>query len=183
LTIIWYSGGFDTEPLYTAKDSPRANNSAGMLYYRLYLEDGSPIDDGDYQVQFYNKKTLLASGEITVGGKGPGPTPKPPKDTVKLRGVIIDADTQNPIAGAVFVVLNPGLTAGEWAQYGYPPSDMLATAKANRKGEFTVLKQLKRNVTYSIIAWALSYQQYDDDSFVIGPDDPDPVELTIEMSR
>jgi hypothetical protein len=183
ITVVWYSGGFDTEPWFTDKRPQKPTNAAGIYYNSISLKDGSPIPDGDYQVQFYNKKTLLASGEVTVGGKEPGPTPKPPKNTVKVRGVVTDADTQNPIYGAVFVVLNPGVSMQQWMDYGFPPSDMLATAKANRKGEFSVPTELKRDVTYSIIAWALSYQGYGNDNFVIGPDDPDPMELAIELSR
>jgi len=183
MTVIWYSGGFDTEPWFTDKKPLKPTNSAGTYSYYVSIKDGSPIPDGDYQVEFYNKKTLLASGEVMVGGKEPEPTPKPPKNTAKVRGVITDADTQNPIYGAVFIVLNPGVSIQQWLDYGYTPSDMLATAKTNRKGEFSLSTPLKRNQTYSVIAWALSYQGYGDDGFVIGPDDPDPVELTIELSR
>jgi len=186
LTIIWYTGGVDTEPLLTEKERLKPSNRPGT-YYRLFTQDEQELADGDYQVQFYHKKKLLAEGEITVGGKPqPEPEPTPARKTpggVRVRGIIKDAYSGNPLAGAVFVVLRPPITVAEWANYGYPPSDMLSSAKTNREGRFALPERLERGTTYSVIAWALSYQGYYDDNFAIDTDAPDTLEVTIELYR
>lgn len=184
LTIVWYTGGVDSEPLLTEKERLKPSNRPG-IYYRLYTQDEEELPDGDYQVQFYYKKKLLAEGEVTVGGEpSPQPTPVPTRRAgVTVHGLIEDGSTGSPIQGAVFVVLRPGVTTADWAGYGYPPSDMLVTAKTNRQGKFSLRVPLERGQTYSVIAWALSYQGYYDDYFTIADDAPDRLEVTIQLYR
>jgi hypothetical protein len=105
------------------------------------------------------------------------------RNKVRIIGTIYDTRTGRPIIHAVFLVLNPGISVAQWVDYNYAPSDILGYAETNRDGEFALAQDLDRNVAYSFVAWALSYQGHSQDGFVVTEDDPDPVELTIELTR
>jgi len=108
---------------------------------------------------------------------------KPQRDNlVQIVGEIIDGSTQRPIPGAVFIVLQPGITAAQWADYGFPASDILTTNKADRNGRFRQ-SGVERNVEYSLVAWALSYTGWYMDGFVVSDNDPDPYPMYIELYR
>jgi hypothetical protein len=111
----------------------------------------------------------------------PRPT-RPPDNKVQIDGTILDGATGRPIAGAVFVVLQPGISASQWADYGFPPSDIFSSSKTDRNGKFRH-PGLEYNVEYSVIAWALSYQGWWRDGFMLTESDPDPYSLTIELYR
>jgi hypothetical protein len=113
----------------------------------------------------------------------PEPTQERQRDNkVQIVGTIMDGATDRPIRGAVFVVLYPGVTVAQWRDYAFAPSDILSTNETDRNGQF---KQpgLERNVEYSVVAWALSYQGWYQDGFLLTDDDPDPYELTITLVR
>ncbi len=104
------------------------------------------------------------------------------ENKVQIEGTIMDGYTDLPIRGAVFIVLHPGISVSQWADYGYPPSDIMSTSETDRDGKFRH-PGVDRNVEYSVIAWALSYQGWYQDGFEITDDDPDPYELTITLVR
>jgi hypothetical protein len=113
----------------------------------------------------------------------PEPTQERQRDNkVQIVGTITDGATDRPIRGAVFIVLYPGITAAQWRDYAFAPSDILSTNETDRNGQF---KQpgLDRNVEYTVIAWALSYQGWYQDGFLLTDDDPDPYELTLTLVR
>ncbi|MGQ9501239.1 MAG: carboxypeptidase-like regulatory domain-containing protein [Anaerolineae bacterium] len=115
--------------------------------------------------------------------KPPTPRHMPTTDNkVQINGTIIDGTTGHPIGGAVFIVLKPGITAAQWANYGYPPSDILSSQKTDVNGQFRH-PGLEIGVEYSIIVWALSYSAWWDDEFRLTEDDPDPYPLTITLYR
>lgn len=125
--------------------------------------------------------TATATRERKEEPPAPRPTPTP-DNKVQIDGMILDGATGRPIAGAVFVVLQPGISSAQWANYGYPPSDILSSNKADRDGKFRH-PGLEMGVEYSVIAWALSYQGWWDDGFRLTESDPDPYPLTIELYR
>ena len=104
------------------------------------------------------------------------------ENKVQIVGTITDGFTDRPIKGAVFIVLQPGITVSQWADYGYPPSDTRSTSETDRNGKFKH-PGLDRNVEYSVIAWALSYQGWYQDGFLLTEDDPDPYEMAITLIR
>jgi hypothetical protein len=206
IVTVFYKGGLDTDPWYTDKDPLEASDSGGVYSYQISLKSGKPLPDDSYQVQFFNNKEALASGEVVVGGSGSGleingnkqrdqnqgnqqekqkQNQRQSRDPNKVRieGVVTDLRTGRPIPHAVFLVLNPGISVAQWADYAYAPSDILSYAETNRDGEFALAEELDRNQEYSTVTWALSYQGYYQDGFVVTEDDPDPYELTIELTR
>jgi hypothetical protein len=121
--------------------------------------------------------------EATATREPPAPRRTPaPDNKIQINGTILDGATGRPIGGAVFIVLQPGITSAQWANYGYPPSDVLSSNKTDRNGKFRH-PGLEVGVEYSVIVWALSYSAWWDDGFRLTEDDPDPYPLTITLYR
>jgi hypothetical protein len=214
IVTVYYVGGADTDPWYTDKDPLKADDSGGIYSYSIHLKSGKPLSDDSYQVEFYNNKLLLTSGEITLGDEETDITwdnqqeeqqdedqnqdenqdqdrqeekqkerQRRDPNKVRIQGTVTDMRTGKPIPRAVFLVLNPGITVAQWADYSYAPSDILDNCETDRNGVFTLATDLDRNEEYSFVVWALSYQGYFQDDFVVTEDDPDPFELAIELAR
>lgn len=202
----------EDQPWYTSEVKLAPTDKPGVLWRGVRFKDRRPIPDGDYRVEFFLGKRLLTAGEVTVGGEEEGPELENVEEQeeeqeqdeatreredrqeqerekeqqrdnkVQIDGRIIDGGTQKPIKGAVFIVLNPGITTAQWADYGYPPSDIMTANRTDPTGRFRH-PGLERGVEYSIVAWALSYAPYYHDGFILSEDAPDPYPMTIELYR
>ncbi|PWH13028.1 MAG: hypothetical protein DDG58_14775 [Ardenticatenia bacterium] len=211
-TIFYALNESEDKPWYTSEIKLAPTDKPGVLWRGIRFKDRRPIPDGDYRVEFFLGKRLLTAGEVTVGGaeeaqelesveeQGEEPEPdeaarEPEKgqeqerekeqqrdNKVQIDGRIIDGGTQKPIKGAVFIVLNPGITTVQWADYGFPPSDIMTANRTDPTGRFRH-PGLERGVEYSIVAWALSYAPYYHDGFILSETDPDPYPMTIELYR
>ena len=100
-----------------------------------------------------------------------------------VQGTVVDGKTKKPIAGALFIVLNTGVTAQQWSDKDFPTEDVFTGAQTDTKGQFVCQQQLERNVTYSVLVGAKGYQLIVADDFVVDDQQPDPVELTIKMYK
>jgi hypothetical protein len=193
ISILYY-GGFDTEPLCSTKSTLKAKDNSGTFFFTASRDGGESLPDGQYQIEFYNKKKLLTQGEISIGGKSkqkakekePGEddnTIAEPGPQVAVNGLIRDQQTGTPIRGGFFLILMPGVTLGEWADNAYPQTYIYTSAKSNTQGKFWLNKKLTRGERYSTFGGAMGYQMIGQDDFVIGEDDPDPLQLTIDLQR
>ncbi|HEY4687798.1 MAG TPA: carboxypeptidase-like regulatory domain-containing protein [Anaerolineae bacterium] len=166
----------DGETVYTDKESLKASESEGFYAYPLGTTDGSPMDEGEWGVEYYNNKTLLTSGSIPVGGDEP-------LDTVTVIGTVTDAKTKKPIKGAVILVLVEGVTVQDFIDGDQQEEDIFTGAKTNNKGQFELESPLTREVEYSVIVVAKGYKPIGQDGLVIPTDAEDPVELPITMVK
>ncbi|PWH20232.1 MAG: hypothetical protein DDG58_03125 [Ardenticatenia bacterium] len=66
--VVYYYGGFDTEPVFSDSHKESPDNKSGVFWWYIGYEDGSPLPEGDWQVEWYINKKLASKGEITVGG-------------------------------------------------------------------------------------------------------------------
>lgn len=209
VAVIFYAldqGG--DKPWYTNEVKLAPTDKPGILWRGVRFKDRRPIPDGHYRVEFFSGKRLLTAGEVTVGSPEEPEKEGEPESTleqeatqedqkeqaqerkaerqrddkVQIEGKIIDGSTQKPIRGAVFIVLNPGVTAAQWADFGYPPSDIMTVNRTDSTGRFRQ-SGVERGVEYSVIAWALSYAPWYHDGFILGDRDSDPYPLTIELYR
>ncbi len=166
------------EPVFSDKESLKAANTKGLYGYPLGTTDNSPLDDGDWGVEFYNNKTLLTSGTVTIGeGTAPAST------SVTVEGTITDKKTKKPIKGAVVLVLKPGVTVQQWVKGGQKDKDVLTGGKSDSKGAFTLENPLERETQYSIVVVAKGYKPLATDAFTISADEDDPVQLNIKLSK
>jgi hypothetical protein len=167
------------EAVFSDKEKLRASNSDGLYGYPLSTTDGSPLDEGVWGVEFSNNRTLLTSGEVMVGEAGPSAE----GETVAVEGVITDKKTKKPIRGAIVLVLQPGVTVQDWVDNDQSEDEVFTGAKSDSKGLFTLENPLEREVEYSIVVVAKSYKPLAADGFIIGPDEEDPVQLDIQMTK
>jgi hypothetical protein len=230
LTVVYYFGGTDTEPVFTDSTKEPASNDSGTYYWYIGTKDGSALPEGSWQAEWYADKKLLTSGEITVGGgtkkdiqdiqkeatpteeampteeaepteEMVEPTAEPtettgiediwdfgdekqkPAETVTVQGTVLDGKTKKPIGGALFIVLNPGITTQEWVDKDFPMEDVFTGGQTDKKGRFVCDQKLERNVTYSVVVAAKGYQPIVVDDFTIDSQQEDPVDLTIKMYK
>ncbi|MGQ9787585.1 MAG: carboxypeptidase-like regulatory domain-containing protein [Anaerolineae bacterium] len=205
--VVYYDGGFNTEPVFSDSEKEGPDNKPGVFWWYIGYEDGSPLPEGDWQVEWYINKKLASKGEITVGGgtkKDVEPLPteeeqpaeeptsiediwdfgeeeQPAVETVTVQGKIINGKTGKPIAGALFVVLNPGVGIQEWADKDFAEEDVYTAAQTDTRGQFTCSQRLERNVVYTVVVAAKGYQMIIAEDFVIDEQQEDPVILTIKM--
>jgi hypothetical protein len=107
-------------------------------------------------------------------GPRPTPTPQPPRNGVQIYGRITDAETGRGIAGAYFVVLQPGITE---AGFEGEESQIYTIAETNHKGNDELPLPLARDETYSIIVVAEGYQPIAEDDVYVDEDTESPLEV------
>jgi hypothetical protein len=94
-----------------------------------------------------------------------------------------DADTGNPIANAVVVVLKPGLDPDAWLQNG-SDDDIFTWATTDANGYFILPDGLQRGVEYPALAGATSQGYLTATGFFLfEADAPDLVSLDIELNK
>ncbi len=223
LTVVYYFGGFDTEPVFTDSSKESPSDKSGVYWWYIGYEDGTALPEGDWQVEWYINEKLASSGEITVGGgtkddikdinqpteqveptKEARPTEEATEenggtdindiwdfgdeeettaDLVTVQGTVVDGKTKKAIAGALFIVLNPGVGAQEWADNEFPAEDVFTGSETDTKGQFVCDQKLERNVAYTVLVAAKGYQLIVAEDFAIDDEQPDPVDLTIKMYK
>lgn len=165
--------------VFTDKEAIKPRTAAGLYAYALETLDGTPLGDGEWSVQYFNDKTLLTTGSVSVGKTG-GDAGQTQAATVQ--GVVQDQDAQSPIEGAVILVLNPGVTAKAFINGGQKDGDVYTAGKSDSQGAFTLQKKLPRHQVLSMLVVVGGYKSLGSDTFQV-LDDPDPVSITISMTK
>jgi hypothetical protein len=143
---------------------------------------GEPLPDGEYTLLLYTGEGLPQIAEVstTVGGSG---STMPMSGDVTVEGFIIDADTGNPITGAVLVVLKPGVDPDQWFENG-SDDQVFDWAETDSSGYFRLQAIFQRGVEYPAFAGAASEGYLTTDGFLLFDEsDPDIVTLEIELSK
>ena len=154
-------------------------------FYLSLSNRGQPLPEGTYQLVLGVDGNVMQQGSAVVG-TAPDPKRKPGTDGsggVTISGTVVDADTGDPIAGAVFVALNPGVRARQFLNE-QDKTLVAAFGQTDRDGAYTVQPPLSRGQTYSVIVAAKGYKILaQDDVLDIGTDTSaqvqlDPIQLT-----
>ncbi|MGC8959005.1 MAG: trypsin-like peptidase domain-containing protein [Chloroflexia bacterium] len=168
----------DGEVVVEADDVWEGGES-GNWWVGVNSEDGLP--DGLYQLELLVEGQLVQSGECTIGEAGhPTPTPTPSRQGVEIYGRITDADTGRGIPGAVFVVLQPGITV---AEFQGTMEEVYSYGEADRQGNYQLSEPLVRGESYSLIIWAQGYNPIAEDDVLVPKDMESPYELNITLQR
>src|SRR5262249_28305835 len=138
--------------VFSDQETIPANGFASLYGYDLETNDGSPIADGQWSVQYFNNKTPLTNGAVTVGG-GSANDPSQGND-VTVQGVVQDKASQAPIEGAVILAPNPGVQLNAFLQNGQNQSDVYTAGKSDSQGNFSLQKKLTRRQPYAMIVTA-----------------------------
>lgn len=121
----------------------------GCYYGELYHDRGLP--DGAYVLELYAGPTLRAmtTAQTTIGATAGG------ADAATLSGLVVDADSGRPLAGAVVFMLVPGTDPGAW--HNDPQeSQIVGFAKTGADGRF-LINGLTAGETYPAVAVATGY--------------------------
>ena len=102
-----------------------------------------------------------------------------PTEGLFIYGTILDADTGRGIPGAIYLVLNPGITVDEWDG---ADSDVYTWAEAGTGGYFELPDPLERGQSYSLIVWAEGYLPVTGDNILVS-DEPSPLEVEITLQH
>jgi serine protease Do len=145
----------------------------------LYTTSGKPLPDGQYTVELYVEGQKAQSGSATIGTGTPPPPPPPPPEGLYILGYVLDADTGRGIPGALFVVLNPGITIQSWDG---STAQIYTSAETDANGYFELPLPLERGETYSIIVWAADYEPAGGDNNTVGSESS-PLEVEVTLQR
>jgi hypothetical protein len=171
VTIFTYAG----EAVLSDKEILKASDQADVYAYPLSSDDGSPLEEGEWQVAFYKDKTLLTSGVVRVGGEQRS-------GGVALRGTVRDGNTRKPIKGALVAVLKPGIAVKTFLDSG-KESDLFASGTTDSLGQFSLSRPLARDTTYGLLIVARGYRPIARDDLRLGTGDADPLSMDILMVK
>ena len=127
---------------------PQGAENGGCYFSQLYYDRGLP--DGTYQVEVFGGATLrpMTTAQTTIGAVGAS-------DVATLAGLVVDADSGNPIAGAVVYLLAPGTDLQTW--FNSPQqSQIVSFATTDEDGAFLV-NGLTAGTSYPGMAMADGY--------------------------
>lgn len=168
---VWYVDGEEV----LRRENNWSWGDSGNFWVSVTSRNGLP--SGQYRLELYIGDALVAQNQTTVGGAAVFKD-----DGVQMAGRIIDADTKRPIAGAVFVVLNPGVDAEAFLQGG-SEDDIFSGGKTDSKGLFVVEDLLQRGETYGLAAAATGYQSVYMNDYTVATDAESPIEFEIQLRR
>ena len=182
IVSIWTLNG---KQVFTSKQTVDASDSSGTVSDGLQGSNNSALPDGTFGIQFLNGKTAIATGQVQVGGGGgTNNNGNNGGGGVTIQGTITDKTSGKPIPGAVFVVLNPGVTADQFLNTDNgAQADIYSIAKADSKGEFTVPQQLQVGQSYSLLAGATGYKTVFKDGYAITSATSNPDVWDIQLSK
>ncbi|MCO5204857.1 MAG: serine protease [Anaerolineae bacterium] len=145
--------------------------------YPFWLENGGKsLPDGEYVLLLGAGEELrvVAQAETQVGGVVSA-------DTIQMSGTITDAETGKAIAGALVIVLQPGVDVGTWLDA--PDLDTIYTfAETDARGGYFLPELLARDVRYEAVVLADGY--LDETGYLeFSTDDPDSMTINVALSR
>ena len=150
--------------------------------YSLSVNSSDGLPDGTYDLNLYVSNRAVQSGSFVVGSADSTPVPQPPHGSdlgVVVKGQIMDADTNRPVDGAVFVVLNAGVSVDDFDNATDVNSLVAAAGVADADGNFLTAPGLDRNETYTVLVGAQGYQRREfADGLELNSDAPAVFELT-----
>jgi hypothetical protein len=144
------------------------------------LSTGGTIPDGTYTLDLLVNNVQLASTKAQIGiGQLPIDS-FAQASGVQLRGQILDADTRKGIPGVTFVLISKEFSVSE---FNWDQKQIYALAVTDRNGRFELTRPLDYLTLYSAIIAAQGYLPISADGIEIKTDSPNPIELTIYMTR
>jgi hypothetical protein len=171
----YYNGQKDVGGSYDWK-----GGASGIDYVWIKNEDG--LAPGEYGLELYVGGGIAQKGSFTILRSGGGGGLPIVEGDVLVMGIIRDADTQRGLSGAIFAVLNPGVSVREFLATE-DESMIFAYAKTDQRGYFELNRKLSRGEAYGLIVGAKGYQPILEDNSQVPEDAPGRLELTIDLQK
>ena len=109
----------------------------------------------------------------------PVQTPEPAQETTAIiQGTFVSADTGGAVAGALFLILQPGVTVQDFVDADLDSSLVYGVGVSDGSGFFQIEPALARNQPYSFVIVAEGYQPLAGDDLVVA-DDTSPAVVDI----
>jgi S1-C subfamily serine protease len=164
----------------TAMDDSWSAGESGQKWVSISRRRG-PLPDGEYKLDLYVEGVFAQSGTCTIGGGAhPTPTPRPARQGVQINGYVTDAATGRGIRGAVFIVLQPGISVDD---FQWTDEEVYTWAETDRNGYFELPQLLARGECYSMIVAAKGYLTVAEDDVCIPNDLESPYEVEVMLQR
>jgi S1-C subfamily serine protease len=97
------------------------------------------------------------SGDDFFGGIFPGDNPPATGNTVAISGTILDADTGNPIEGALFVMLEPGISVDDWLEV-QDDQYVVSVGESDADGWFETMPEFPAGNDHGVVVWQEGYE-------------------------
>ncbi|HST03528.1 MAG TPA: trypsin-like peptidase domain-containing protein [Chloroflexia bacterium] len=146
-----------------AIDQSNSNNwtqgNEGTNGVSISLDQGLP--DGDYELDLDVGGTVVQTGTFTIGVANSVPTPEAPDPNqqgtgVTLKGQVVDADTQEGIANAAVLIMQPGTKLDDITQSNLQ-SLTVAGAVTDSDGFYITAPPIEAGNTYTVLILADGY--------------------------
>jgi S1-C subfamily serine protease len=175
--VHWY---IDGQKVIESPEEWQGGESGTYHYY--IWSDAGVLPDGEYRLELTLSGQVLQGATTSVGAGTPPGTdgPDKPEDGVQLQGIITDLDSGRPIAGAIFLVLKPGITLNT---FQWTDAEVYASAEADRQGFYELNWPLERGQCYTMIVGADGYWPSGDDDVCIPQDADSVLELPVRLEK
>ncbi len=170
----------DGEVVFSNKAPQKPSTRANSYSYVISRDDSEPIPDGEWEVGFFNNKTMLASSTVIVGGEDSSTAGV--SASVTVQGTVTDAKTKKPIKGVLVIVLNEGVSAQSFIK-SPKDSQVFTHASTDARGQFVLPDAIERSVGHSWVIAAKGYKPLVEDDLVVGDDTEDPLELNVTLTK
>jgi len=176
-TQRWF---LDGEVVADTSEAWELGEQGENVHVSIYSRAGE-LPDGEYRLELLVQGQPVQSGVATIGGGRGRPTPTPaPRTGVEIFGYITDADTGWGIAGALFLVLQPGITINE---FQWTEKEVYAWGETDRRGYYELSAPLIRGQSYSMLVGAPGYRRIAEDGVSIPENLESPLRLNLELQR
>lgn len=153
--------------------------------YTIQLTAPGGLPDGTYKLELLINDVLLAESEVSIG-IGQLPIDRfNQSEGVRLRGRIVDVETNEGIDGVAFLLISElfSIEDFEWRE-----NQLYALAITDREGYFEVDRPLEFDAPYSVLVEVDGYLPLGVDGFEISrerlaEEGGNPLELRIELTR
>jgi hypothetical protein len=138
------------------------------------------LPEGEFTLELYIGEQLVEQASFAVLARG-GPLRV---KTIDVVGAVHDADNRRrPVAGALIVFLQPGITIDEWSGADFAEDSVYGAGTSNRSGEFQLDAQVTPGERYGVVVLHDDYEPVAVDDYEIPADATDPYELDVALER
>ncbi|MBI5125190.1 MAG: hypothetical protein HZA70_03035 [Planctomycetes bacterium] len=113
----------------------------------------------------------------------PVDTVKPPNPSHIVYAMIYDNKNGQPIEGAAFTVLRPGVTTQEWISSEFNMELVAAMGVSDKSGMVVLSQSLEKGKTYSLMVARESYNVVRHETLSITEASPEPLKITVKLKR
>ena len=98
-----------------------------------------------------------SAGNGSFSGAFPGSQSPATGNTVAISGTILDADTGKPIEGAMFVMLEPGISVDDWLEV-QDDQYVVSVGESDADGWFETMPEFPAGNNHGVVVWQEGYE-------------------------